>query len=177
MLRKILIGILLAIFALLSLTKPVEAPRQDYDHIDYIDYYEIKKQIEERYALQRFFETHRCKWPLEIATTFVRVAHNYNIPYSLLPSISGCESSFGKNACGYNIFGWDSCRTRFDSCFSAIDTVGKSLATHPFYKEWRKDKGNIKVLASIYCPVNQKWWANCVQDFMEEINSPLTSGR
>ena len=60
--------------------------------------------------------------------TFVLVAEKYGLDWRLLPAIAVRESSGGKNACGYNPFGWGSCKLNNYSSFEqAIESVGKHL--------------------------------------------------
>lgn len=61
--------------------------------------------------------------------TFVLVAEKYGLDWRLLPAISIRESSGGKEACGYNAFGWGSCKlsSRFSSYDEAINAIGYNL--------------------------------------------------
>jgi hypothetical protein len=59
---------------------------------------------------------------------FVLVAEKYGLDWRLLPAIAIRESSGGKHDCGFNPFGWGSCRLHnFKSYDEAIETVGKHL--------------------------------------------------
>jgi len=63
--------------------------------------------------------------------TMVREAYLNNLDWRLLPAIAVRESTGGKNACDnvkYNPFGWNSCKTGFDSYADAIHTVAMNLA-------------------------------------------------
>jgi hypothetical protein len=63
--------------------------------------------------------------------TFVEVAEKYDLDYRLLPAIAMRESTGGKHPCpggNKNIFGWNSCKTKFSSYEEAIDKVGAHLA-------------------------------------------------
>jgi hypothetical protein len=57
----------------------------------------------------------------------VSVAEEYDIDWRLLPAIAVRESSGGKQACGYNPFGWASCKIDFKSYNEAIDTLARNL--------------------------------------------------
>lgn len=60
--------------------------------------------------------------------TFVLVAEKYGLDWRLLPAIAIRESSGGKAACGYNPFGWGSCKLHnFSSYESSIESLGKNL--------------------------------------------------
>jgi hypothetical protein len=60
--------------------------------------------------------------------TFVLVAEKYGLDWRLLPAIGVRESSGGKAACGYNAFGWGSCKLHnFHSYEEAINALGRNL--------------------------------------------------
>ena len=61
--------------------------------------------------------------------TFVLVAEKYGLDWRLLPAIGVRESSGGKAACGYNAFGWGSCKLGYNyhSYEEAIELLGKNL--------------------------------------------------
>lgn len=60
--------------------------------------------------------------------TFVLVAEKYGLDWRLLPAIGVRESSGGKAACGYNAFGWGSCKLHnFHSYEEAIEAVGRNI--------------------------------------------------
>jgi hypothetical protein len=60
--------------------------------------------------------------------TFVLVAEKYGLDWRLLPAIGVRESSGGKAACGYNPFGWGSCKLHnFGSYEQAIEALGRNL--------------------------------------------------
>ena len=61
--------------------------------------------------------------------TFVLVAEKYGLDWRLLPAIGIRESSGGKAACGYNAFGWGSCKLvhNFNSYEEAIESLGRNL--------------------------------------------------
>jgi hypothetical protein len=60
--------------------------------------------------------------------TFVLVAEKYGLDWRLLPAIAVRESSGGKKSCGFNPFGWGSCKIHnFTSYEQAIEALGKNL--------------------------------------------------
>jgi hypothetical protein len=67
--------------------------------------------------------------PLEgTGMTFVLVAEKYGLDWRLMPAIGVRESSGGKNDCGYNPFGWGSCKLHnFHSYEDAIESLGRNL--------------------------------------------------
>ncbi len=67
--------------------------------------------------------------PLEgTGMSFVLIAEKYGLDYTLLPAIAVRESSGGKAACGFNPFGWGSCKMHnFHSYEEAIDALGRNL--------------------------------------------------
>jgi len=78
-------------------------------------------------AIDTFFKERGM--PLEgTGMTFVLVAEKYGLDWRLLPSIAVRESSGGKAACEYNVFGWGSCKLHnFSSYEEAIESLGKHL--------------------------------------------------
>ena len=78
-------------------------------------------------AIDVFFKDRSM--PLEgTGMTFVLVAEKYGLDWRLLPAIGVRESSGGKAACGYNAFGWGSCKlSNFSSYEQAIESIGKNL--------------------------------------------------
>ncbi len=76
---------------------------------------------------------------VDSAGTFIEVAEKYDLPWTLLPSICGKESTFGKQVPyeSYNCFGWGvygSNVIKFKSWDDGIDTVGKGLREKYFDK-------------------------------------------
>ncbi len=66
--------------------------------------------------------------PLEgYGRKMVEEANNYNLDWRILPAIAMQESTGGKFACGYNPFGWNSCKTSFQSFDQAIEIVAMNL--------------------------------------------------
>jgi len=81
-------------------------------------------------AIDTYFKERNM--PLEgTGMTFVLVAEKYGLDWNLLPAIAVRESSGGKNACGYNAFGWASpknCNHAYLKSYEeAIEIVGKNL--------------------------------------------------
>ena len=78
-------------------------------------------------AIDTYFKNHDM--PLEgTGMAFILVAEKYGIDWNLLPAIAVRESSGGKQACGYNPFGWGSCKLHnFISYEQAIEALGKNL--------------------------------------------------
>ncbi|MBI2120296.1 MAG: glucosaminidase domain-containing protein [Parcubacteria group bacterium] len=75
----------------------------------------------------------------------VAAAESYGLDWRLLPAIAIRESSGGKQACGYNPFGWASCRIDFKSYGEAIETLarnlgGKNPRTAAYYSGTTKEK-------------------------------------
>ncbi len=79
-------------------------------------------------AINTFFKERSM--PLQgSGMTFVLVAEKYGLDWRLLPAIGVRESSGGKAACGYNAFGWGSCKLGYNyhSYEEAIEAIGKNL--------------------------------------------------
>ena len=86
---------------------------------------DIRKQKAD--AINEYFKDRSM--PLEgTGMSFVLVAEKYGLDWRLLPAIGVRESSGGKAACGYNPFGWGSCKLHnFGSYEQAIEALGKNL--------------------------------------------------
>ncbi len=87
---------------------------------------DIRKERAE--AINTFFKERSM--PLQgTGMTFVLVAEKYGLDWRLLPAIGVRESSGGKAACGYNAFGWGSCKLghNYNSYEEAIESIGKNL--------------------------------------------------
>ncbi len=87
---------------------------------------DIRKERAE--AINKFYKERNM--PLAgSGMTFVLVAEKYGLDWRLLPAIGVRESSGGKAACGYNAFGWGSCKLghNYNSYEEAIEAIGKNL--------------------------------------------------
>ena len=87
---------------------------------------EIRQQKAD--AIDSFFKSRSM--PLYgTGMTFVLVSEKYGLDWRLLPAIGVRESSGGKAACGYNAFGWGSCKLGYNyhSYEEAIELLGKNL--------------------------------------------------
>ena len=109
----------------------------------------------------------------ENAMQFVLVSEKYGLPYNLLPAISIRESSGGKNLdlCGYNPFGWGSCRKHnFHSFNEAIEVVGKNLGggnkSTASYYSGKETKEKLYYYNGTVIPTYQAE----VMDIMQKIN-------
>ena len=101
------------------------------DHISKIDTYFAKRNM-----------------PLEgYGAKMVAEAEKNNIDWRLLPAIEIKESSGGRFACGYNPFGWGSCKIKFATYDIAIETVARNLGgNNPNTARYYKDKTLIEKL-------------------------------
>jgi len=78
--------------------------------------------------------------PLEgYGAKMVEEAEKNDIDWRLIPAIAIKESTAGKFACGYNPFGWASCKVKFHSWDHAIETIaynlgGSNPATARYYE-------------------------------------------
>lgn len=102
---------------------------------------------------------------------FAEEAYRNGIDWRLLPAIAVRESSGGKQACGHNPFGWNSCRTDFASTEEAIGYVawnlgGNNPRTRAYYSGDTKAK-----LQSYNGTVNPRYPAE-VLSIMDQIGRP-----
>lgn len=100
------------------------------------------------------------------ADVFVKIADKYEIDYTLLPAISGIESSFGlylvENS--HNPFGWGGGYIYYDSWEDCIESVAKGIATY-YPSDIPEDIG------PIYTPPNYVKWIKAVKQFQSEIRN------
>lgn len=115
----------------------------------------------------------RFNSPLEAyASYFVRYADVYGLDYRLVPSISGVESTFGKQIPydSFNAYGWANGGYSFKSWADSISVVSSTLKANYI------DKGALTVsrIARIYAPPSTTWGTK-VQYFEKKIDTlPLT---
>jgi hypothetical protein len=87
--------------------------------------------------------------------TMVKEAYLNNLDWRLLPAIAVRESTGGKNACdkvAYNPFGWNSCKTGFDSYEDAITTVAENLGGNNPNTANSYDNKTVKQILQAYNP-------------------------
>ena len=113
------------------------------------------------------------KSPLaQSAHTFIEVADQYQLEWTLLPAIAGVESGFERagNTNDFNAWGY-MCKNRpcsFASFDEGIRTVARTIGTSRAYAKYR-DTGEISDLAIPYNYVDPEDWSRKVQYFQEEI--------
>lgn len=103
---------------------------------------------------------------------FVDYADLYGLDYRLVPSISGVESTFGKQIPykSYNAYGWVNGNYSFKSWTDSINVVSSTLRTNYI------DKGaaSIPKIARRYAPPSTTWGSK-VQYFESKIDTlPLS---
>ena len=98
----------------------------------------------------------------------VTVSDKYNIPWTLIPAVSGVESGFCRTQPenSYNCWGWNNGRYSFNSYNQAINHISYKLKTDYL------DKGliNPELISKKYAPGN-KFWAQYVRFFMKKLTS------
>lgn len=108
--------------------------------------------------------------PLEgYGNKFIEEANKNDIDWRLLPAISVKESSGGKYIChsNPNPFGWNSCKTKFDSIEEAIEVVSWNLGgNNPNTERYYKNKSVYDILYS-YNGVVEPLYPARVIDIME----------
>jgi len=91
----------------------------------------IKAKVKaEADSIDAYFASHDMPL-LGTGMAMVREAYLNNLDWRLLPAIAIRESTGGKNACDnvkFNPFGWNSCKTGFNSYDEAIHTIAVNLA-------------------------------------------------
>ncbi len=87
------------------------------------------------------------------AGVFVNCGSDNGIDPYLLVGITSIESSFGKQSCGGNAWGWANCRIQHSSLEAACQSVAEGIAEKPYYSRYRQT-GRVEDLGSVYCPSN-----------------------
>lgn len=107
--------------------------------------------------LRNFLEKYNS--PLAaFAADFVAYADKYNLDYRLVPSISGVESTFGKQIPynSYNAYGWVNGNYNFKSWPDSIGVVSETLR-----KEYiDKKAASVDKIARRYAPPSTTWGYN-----------------
>jgi len=98
--------------------------------------------------------------------TFVSVAKDNDLDWTLLVAISGVESTFGKNVSSYtyNPFGWGQGRV-FKDWKDSIEAVGAGVGNY----RTKYGAQEIEEIALIYCPPTSRSWAFGVNYFKKEL--------
>jgi hypothetical protein len=111
--------------------------------------------------------------------TMVKEAYINGLDWRLLPAIAIRESTGGKNACDnvkYNPFGWNSCKTGFDSYEDAIATVAANLGgNNPNTASSYTNKTIKQILQAYNPPYVAPRYANQVMAIMNNLGSPDSS--
>lgn len=139
---------------------------------------EVQAQEDKRVeALEDFF-THYQSPLAESAATFVEVADQYGMDWTLLPAIASQESGFGKktpSCASYNPFGWTSTTSpcgfwRFESFDDSIRTVAQRISELSAYSDFRAS-GEIQDIAKKYNSEQTDEWISKVTYFQEIIKN------
>lgn len=129
--------------------------------------------------LEDFLKKHRS--PMvpyhETAAAFVRVADQYNLPWTLLPAICGKESGFGKaiplnshNCFGWGVYTGQSHGVNFDSWADSIQGVGRGLRENYF----NRGLATVDEVEYYYTPVSASshhQWRDGVNYFMQQLEN------
>lgn len=68
-------------------------------------------------------------------------AEKNNLDWRILPAIAIKETTGGKFACHNNLFGWGSCKIKFENWNESIETVARNLGgNNPKTEKYYKDK-------------------------------------
>jgi len=113
--------------------------------------------------LQKYLESKNSPLASQ-ANAFVRISDKYEIDYTLLPAISGIESSFGIHLMpnSHNPFGWGGGHIYYDSWEECIESVAKGIANN-YPSDIPEEIG------PIYTPPNYVKWIAAVKQFQTQI--------
>jgi hypothetical protein len=116
-------------------------------------------------TLRRFFKKYNSD--LEpYSAKIVAESEEHKIPYTLVPAISGIESTFCKQIPynSYNCWGWANGDYSFKDYNDAIEIVSKTLGTNYF----GKGLDTPEKISPVYAPPSKTWGRN-VRHFMDKI--------
>lgn len=129
----------------------------------------IKSEKDNRVEKLRIYLESKNSPYSDKADFFVKTADKYKIDYTLLPAISGIESSFGLYLVNgsHNPFGWGGGYIYYDSWEDCIESVAKGIATN-YPSDIPEEIG------PIYTPPNYVKWIIAVKQFQKEIKTNKT---
>lgn len=106
------------------------------------------------------------------AATFIEVADQYGLDWTLLPAIAGVESGFERagNTTDNNPFGYmcSGSPCHFDSYKQGIQRVAKTLGEGKAYARFRESK-SVSILAITYNYANPEDWTAKINFFQEDM--------
>lgn len=125
---------------------------------------------EREIKLALFLASHQSEL-LPYAHELIAVADEHELPWTLIPAISGVESTFCKRIPyqSYNCWGWRNGAHRFESYSDAVTTVAKTLRTRYYNRGYNTPER----IAPIYAPPSTTWAGN-VRFFMNKIEQQST---
>ena len=132
----------------------------------------VAKKADPR-ALQVYYFLKKYDSPLQgSAVDFVEIADKYRVDWKVLVSITGVESTFGKNIAqdSFNPFGY-MCKNGvcyFNSFREAIEQTAKTISHDRAYSEYRRTR-QVYDLAVPYNFVHPTEWTQKIQFFIELI--------
>ncbi|OIO12887.1 hypothetical protein COV53_05300 [Candidatus Gottesmanbacteria bacterium CG11_big_fil_rev_8_21_14_0_20_37_11] len=113
------------------------------------DHYDVRI-----YKLRNFLKRNNSSLSL-YSELIVREADENNIPWTVIPSIAGVESTFCKHIPyqSANCWGWNNGRTRFKGYDNAIVEISYTLGK----KYYRKGLNTPEKIAPVYAPPSATW--------------------
>ncbi len=126
----------------------------------------VEYSVDEReIKLAMYLASHKSEL-LPYAHDLIETSDRYDLPWTLIPAISGVESTFCKRIPyqSYNCWGWRNGAHQFESYPAAIEIVGKTLRTRYFNRGYVTPER----IAPIYAPPSTTWGGN-VRFFMNKI--------
>ena len=117
-----------------------------------------------RANLVRFFDHYHCpQINYDLIGQYIAVADKYQLPYTLLPSISLQESTCFEHYRLNNAWGWASARTGFQSPGDGIEFISNQLANGKYYAG--------KTIEQKLVSYNSLQYAKRVEQIMQEIET------
>lgn len=121
----------------------------------------------------------------------VLAAEKYDLDWKILPAIAKRETTGGEFACNYtakttgdirytyNVFGWGSCKIKFESYEAGFETLAKNLSgNNPATARYYAKKNTVDILMSYNPPHIVKDYSKQVVAMMDAIeNTPINTNK
>lgn len=153
---KSIIKLLIIIITFLSLISPVSANSISGSSANLVKVRTSNEIVVDPRVAKMDQFLHRYNSPLSAHSQFiVETSDKYDLPWTLLVSISGVESGFCKKIIkgSYNCWGWKNGSHYFKSIEDGIFTVTKTLR----YKYFDRGITTPESIAPIYAPPSNTW--------------------
>ena len=171
---KTIVILFLFVVLIPTLIKPIFAA--DMDNVAQPFLIEDKLLTDKRVEQLRVYLAMKRSPLQNFSHILINIADTYEIPWNLIPAISGVESNFCKilPKGSYNCWGWNNGNYFFNDFESAIDTVGRTLRYKYFkYVLTTPEKINRKYASSDIWAKNVRFFMIRIENFKIGSNDPI----